>query len=343
MCDETGAVASDMNRLLFAVPHYYRPHPESDIGSHSDSPDVRAATIRRTLEVLHETFGDAMSVHPERRSVVGARNVIDVVVVTTGGDHLLAEIGDAAKLATHVEVDVEPMELGFAAHRILADAKGRYDSYGYMEDDILIRDPLLFAKQHWFNTTYGTDALLQPNRYEASGGLKVYPDGPVPPEATAGLSQPSGPARLEAAWCGLDLVFERPSNPHSGCFFLDQEQLERLAAHPRFGVPHVSFVRTLETAASGPVAETFRIYKPAPPTADFLEVEHQGSHYLELWGVPSDAAVAEAARLAADARADRAEVDLAALQNEMSALQESKSWRLTAPLRDAARAARRQR
>ena len=322
-----------MNRLLFVVPHYYHHRPESDLGSESESLRVRSATIRRTLECLHETFGHALSVRPEHRSVVTARNFIEVVVVTTGDDHLLAEIGDAAQLATHVEVDVAPLELGFAAHRILADAKGKYDRYGYLEDDILIRDPLLFTKQRWFNTTHGADALLQPNRYEASGGLKVYPDGPLPPEGTADLSQPAGPMRLEANWYGLDMVFERPSNPHSGCFFVDQEQMDRLAAHPLFGVPHSSFVRTLETAASGPVTETFRVYKPAPPTADFLEVEHQGSHYLELWGIPAAATVAEATRLAANARADLAEADLAALHR-------SKSWRLTAPLREAARVAR---
>jgi hypothetical protein len=322
-----------MNRLLFVVPHFYRYRADSELGSESESLRVRSATIGRTLENLHQTFGHALSVHPEHRSVVPARNVVEVVVVTTGDSHLLAEIGDAAQLATHVEVDVAPMELGFAAHRILAEATGRYDHYGYLEDDIVIRDPLFFAKQRWFTTTYGTEALLQPNRYEANGGLKVYPDGPLPPEATAGLSQPAGPVRLEADWCGLDLVFERPSNPHSGCFFVDQEQMGRLSAHPLFGVPHVSFIRTLETAASGPVAETFCVYKPAPPTADFLEVEHQGSHYLELWGVPATATVAEATRLAATARADQAEADLADLQK-------SKSWRLTAPLRDAARVAR---
>ena len=258
-----------MNRLLFVVPHYYRHRPESDLGSESESLRVRSATIGRTLESLHETFGHALSVRPEHRSVVTARNFIEVVVVTTGDDHLMAEIGDAAQLATHVKVDVAPMELGFAAHRILADAKERYDRYGYLEDDILIRDPLLFTKQLWFNATYGADALLQPNRYEASGGLKVYPDGPLPPEGTAGLSQPAGPVRLEADWYGLDMVFERPSNPHSGCFFVDQEQMGRLAAHPLFGVPHVSFVRTLETAASGPVAETFRVSSQHPRQQTF--------------------------------------------------------------------------
>ncbi len=257
-----------------------------------------------------------------------------MVVVTTGTNHLMAEIAECALLAKHVEVDVPPTELGFAAHRILADGRDAYDGFGYMEDDILLHDPLFFAKQRWFTMTYGSDSLLMPNRFEASGGLKVYPDGALPPEFTARLLQPTGPARLVGKWFGLDLAFERPSNPHAGCFFVDREQMGELVAHPGFGVPHTSFVRSLETAASGPIAETFRVYKAAPPTADFLEVEHQGSHYLGLWGVSDPLHVVEATRNAAEARAEVAEADLAAMRS-------SKSWRMTAPARRIAGMARR--
>jgi hypothetical protein len=329
-------VVVHQQRLLFVVPHYYAWRADADLGSQREPAEMRSATIARTLAGLHETFGGALSVHTGHRSVAAARNVVDVVVVTTGNDHLMAQLGDSARLATHVEIDIAPMELGFAAHRVLADAVGAHDGYGYIEDDILLHDPLLFTKQRWFTTTFGSDSLLQPNRFEASGGLKVYPDGLLSPEATAGLSQPSGPARLTGSWYGLDLAFERPSNPHAGCFFVDQEQMARLVAHPRFGVPHASFVRSLETAASGPLAETFRVYKAAPPTGDFLEVEHQGSHYLGLWGVPDPMHVAEATRQAAEARAELVEAELAAMRT-------SRSWRMTAPVRRIASVARHRR
>lgn len=289
--------------------------------------------LARTVMTLHETFNPVVSVRPEHRSVITDRSMVEVVVVTTGDDHLMGQIGDVAQLATHLEVDVAPAELGFAAHRVLAAALGAYQGYGYLEDDIAVHDPLLFEKQRWFSATYGSDALLMPNRFEASGGLKVHPDGPLPPESTVGLSQPAGPARLTGSWFGLDLVFEHPSNPHSGCFFVDGNQMARLAAHPRFGVPHASFVRTLETAASGPVAETFRVYKSAPPTADFLEVEHQGSYYLGLWGTPDPRHIAEAARNAAEARAALADTRAASADAELAAIRASRSWRLTAPVR----------
>jgi hypothetical protein len=329
-------VVAHPQRLLFVVPHYYMRRFDADLGSHRESAQMRSAKLARTLAGLHETFGCALGVDADHRPVAAVVNAVDVVVVTTGGDHLMAELGEAARLATHVEVDVAPPELGFAAHRVLADAAGGYDGFGYLEDDILVHDPLAFTKQRWFTTTFGSDSLLQPNRFEASCGLKFYPDGPLSPEGTEGLSQPTGPARLAGSWYGLDVAFERPSNPHAGCFFVDREQMARLVEHPRFGVPHASFVRSFETAASGPLAETFRVYKAASPTGAFLEVEHQGSYYLGLWGIPDPRHVAEAIRQAAEARADLVEAELAAMRA-------SRSWRVTAPFRRIANAVRRSR
>jgi len=278
---------------------------------------------------------------PGHRMADTPGNVVDVVVVTTPTDHLLADIGESAKLVQHVIVDDAPMNLGFAAHRILADRVGCYDRYGYLEDDLILRDPLLFAKQDWFTSTFGATALLTPTRYESSGGLKVHPDGPLPQSAMKDLRQPLGPDRLEGEWFGLHLSFERPSNPHSGRFFVDNAGLERLSAHPRFGVPHASLVSTLETAASGPTTETFCLYKGSPACSDFLEVQHQGSRYLGEWGTPDGVHVAEAARVAAEVRAEEAEARAARAELEVIDIRRSKSWRSTAPLRRLGTLARR--
>ncbi len=262
-------------------------------------------------------------------------------------DHLLADIGASAQLIHHEVVDEAPATLGFAAHRILADAIGRYDRYGYLEDDLILHDPLLFAKQEWFTSMFGSASYLAPMRYEASGGLKVHPDGPLPEGTTDDLRQPLGPDRLEGDWFGLHLSFVRPSNPPSGCFFVENAGLERLRAHPRFGVPHVSIVRTLETAATGPVAETFCVFKSSPSCSDFLEVEHQGSRYLGQWGAPDPVHVVEAVRLAAEVRADAAEARAIAAEeraiaeegraiaaeDQLMDVRASRSWRLTAPVR----------
>ena len=308
-----------MSRYLFVIPHYYTHVPDSDLGSQSEPRQERAQVVARTITGIHETFGRSMSVFPGYRSPDTPGHVVDVVVVTTPADHLVADIGESARLVRHLVVDDAPMTLGFAAHRVLADAVGTYDRYAFMEDDLVVHDPLLFAKQDWFRSMFGSAAYLGPTRYEASGGLKVHPDGPLPDEATAGLRQPPGPDRLEGDWFGLHLVFERPSNPHSACFFVDNDGLERLCAHPRFGVPHASIERTLETAATGLIAETFCVYKASPSCADFLEVEHQGSRYLGDWATPEPVHVVEALRVAAEVRADEAEARVAAAEARVAA------------------------
>jgi hypothetical protein len=322
-----------VNRYLFVIPHYYTHVPASDLGSECEPREARAKVVARTITAIHETFGRSLSVRPEHRSPATSGHVVDVVVVTTGTDHLLADIGESAQLIHHVVVDEAPMTLGFAAHRILAEALGTYDRYGYIEDDLVVHDPLLFVKQDWFTSTFGSASLLAPTRYESSGGLKVYPDGPLPDAATADLRQPLGRDRLEGDWFGLHLAFERPSNPHSGCFFVENAGLERLCGHPRFGVPHASFVRTLETAATGPITETFCVYKTAPSCSDFLEVEHQGSRYLGQWGTPDPVHVLEAVRVAAEVRADAAEARAISAERQLDEVRASRSWRLTAPLR----------
>ncbi len=45
-------------------------------------------------------------------------------------------------------------------HKLLRDARGQYDYYGYVEDDIAILDPLFFRKRLLFDAAFGPEALL---------------------------------------------------------------------------------------------------------------------------------------------------------------------------------------
>jgi FkbM family methyltransferase len=340
-----------MHRLLFVIPHYYRQDVSSALGSEREAAHVRGNALAHTITCLYETFGPSALVRPEVCAPASMRNTVDVIVVTTGQHHAMDHIGPVALLAHHERTEVEPLALPFAAHRVLAAAVGRYDGFGYLEDDIVVHDPFLFEKQQWFSSCVGDDALLMPARYEASGGAKAYPDADLPPVALAGLTLPQGPPTVAATWMDLELTFTRPSNPHSGTFFVSAQQMTRLARHPLFGVPNAAFVGPLETAATAAVTESFRVYKTATPNTDFLEVEHQGSHYLSAWGVPPDNLVLETARRDADARAHETEAQLAtarrdadaraheseaqllAARHEIEDLRSSNSWRITAPVR----------
>ena len=59
--------------------------------------------------------------------VAGTR--VDVVVVTVAGCHVVDELPLPPGLLRHVQVDADPMMLGFECHRVLAEAMGQYDYY----------------------------------------------------------------------------------------------------------------------------------------------------------------------------------------------------------------------
>ena len=141
---------------------------------------------------------------------------------------------------------------------------------GTLRTTSCIRDPLFFAKQRWFNTTHGAD---QPSPSTEPIRGERWPQG-LSRRSTATRRRRHRPRgnrpdlmRLEADWYGLDMVFERPSNPHSGCFFVDQEQMGRLAAHPLFGVPRCRrSYELLRRRHRGPWLKPSASYEPA--TAD---------------------------------------------------------------------------
>src|SRR5207237_1243261 len=85
---------------------------------------------------------------------------------------------------------------------------------------------------------------------------------------------------LRSAVIGLDVAFRRTSNPHSGCFFLNLDQMKDWAGRDHFLDRNVSFIGPLESAASLGIMRTFRVYKPAVENANFLEIEHFGTEFI---------------------------------------------------------------
>ena len=94
-----------------------------------------------------------------------------------------------------------------------------YDFYCYLEDDLILRDPLFFVKLKWFVELAGEDCVLLPNRYEVARDRlvhKAYVDGPLRPDVTAPFQDVSVAAELTADALGRRVVFRRPLNPHAG-------------------------------------------------------------------------------------------------------------------------------
>lgn len=208
---------------------------------------------------------------------------IDIAICTTGEKHLVSHLGIPRQLYLHQPTGAEPMKLGFASQRVLGANLGKYDWYCYLEDDLLITDPLFFSKLEWFVKKHGEETTLAPHRFERSLGQpvhKLYHDGSVRPDFTAAWQDVTDRQFLETEFLGSSLRFERWPNPHSGCFFLTARQMERWVAQPYFGDGDSSFAGPLESAASLGIIKTFRQYKPSPSHAGFLELEHLHPRYL---------------------------------------------------------------
>ncbi len=275
-------------RALIAIPHYFQ--PRSDAARHDSLRPTarmeRARALATAILRLHELFGsDHLAARHEFGAVLPAANpermALDVVVCVQEGAHLLDELPCPAGLFHRQLVTGDPQLLGFAAHRVLARERGRYDWYGYLEDDIVVEDPLFFRKLAFFNRNFPValdpPPLLQPSRYDSPadgephrllGGERVYPDHMM----TARPLRPGPVVRLELL--GRIFTLEPCRHPHAGCFFLDAGQMDRLAASPAFLDLGRHWVTWLDTAASLAIMETFTIYKPAADSLTFLEVRH---------------------------------------------------------------------
>ncbi len=278
-------------RVLVAIPHYYNPEGGGGYGSLSPDPTPRIAALRGCLQALASHWGLRQQWNRimERHEVFPANGTpetqVDMVVCTTGEHHVLDRLELSPGFWDQVSVEGDPKYLGFACHRVLADRLGSYDYYAYMEDDLILHDPWFFVKLAWFSGMQGNGVLLQPNRYEmarAGGVRKVYIDFDVHLKTGRyeGFEHYRAEGQtLQGRVMGQAVHFRWATNPHAGCFFLNAEQMAHWARQPHFGERRKKFFGPLESAATMGLMQTFRIFKPSPETANFLEVEHFG----EVW------------------------------------------------------------
>ncbi len=276
--------------LVCAIPHFYgaRRKDQAVHGSNSDRAERRAKILYRTVMQLHQTFGQTQAMMQLARCRTDAANTrcrmkVKVIVATVDHQHLIAQANMPTGAMEHIVCDCAPEFLGFECHRLMTAQQDHADWFLYLEDDLLMHDPFYFAKLNWFIESVGSDATLQPNRFEKDDRMiacKAYVDGDLRERATDGLQDRSHQSEVNLDTFGQTLRFVRPSNPHAGCFALRLDQLRHWEAQPNFGKPTRQFIGPLESAASIGLMQTFRVYKPAIENAGFLEVEHQSKQFI---------------------------------------------------------------
>jgi hypothetical protein len=280
-------------QILAAIPHYYAApgaaSPDGrwhgSVGQHAQA---RVEALSACIQALHQLYGPAQHIIDQATRVALPANDqvagrIDVVVCTTGANHLLDSLALPDGSLNHHPTECSPTLLGFECHAVLRDRLGGYDYYAYLEDDLIARDPWLFVKLGWFTEQLGDGVLLQPNRYEVGPlGLvhKAYIDGDLDPAVTAPFQDVTAAPVATGRLLGRTVTFQRAKNPHAGCFFLNGRQMESWARRPDFLDRDTSFIGPLESAATLGIMRAFRVYKAAPACASFLEIEHFGTSFL---------------------------------------------------------------
>jgi hypothetical protein len=282
-------------RILAAIPHFYHAARTSspdgrDHGSVGQHAETRAAALSTCIAALHQLYGPAQHIIVQATRVALPANTrtsgqVDVVVCTTGEDHLLDRLRLPAGSYRRHATGCPPALLGFECHAVLRDRLGEYDYYAYLEDDLIARDPWFFVKQAWFTSQLGDDVLLQPNRFEVGPLLglvhKAYIDGDLIDEATTPFQDFLDRPIATGSLLGTTVTFERAKCPHAGCFFLNARQMLAWSKQPYFLDRDTSFIGPLESAATLGVMRTFRVYKSAREHAGFLEIEHFGTGFLD--------------------------------------------------------------
>jgi hypothetical protein len=283
-------------KVLVTIPHFHNPKGGGAYGSTGAESGRREEALSRSIAGLHQSLGPRQAfLYCLHEHVPGRGNgrllkvneqavtALDVAVCTVGDSHVINSLSVPRGMFHHQPVKSDPMMIGFACQQVLKAHLGRYDFYGYLEDDLLIQDSFFLRKLRWFTHTFGDEALLLPHRYELAVNEplhKLYIDGPVKPDFTARWQDVNDRRTLEADFLGSRIGFERWSNPHSGCFFLNATQMQRWAESSAFGDGDCSFAGPLESAASLGIMKNFCIYKPAAPNAGFFELQHLHNRYL---------------------------------------------------------------
>jgi len=279
-------------RILITIAHFFKPDNNSWHDSRRAAPQRRVIALSQSLAALHQLFSKSQSIININQKLANPANQplandLDIVICTTQDCHLLEQLPVPTHFYQHYPTQAKPMFLGFECQAVLRDCLGEYDYYCFLEDDLIIHDPWFFVKLYWFNKEAGDRCLLQPNRYEISThGLsyKAYVDGDIKPNTTEKFQNLSERPQLQSKIMGVPMVFRRALNPHSGCYFLNANQMKHWASQQDFLDRDPSFIGPLESAATLGIMKHFLVYKSIPQQANFLEIQHYGTKFLDMIG-----------------------------------------------------------
>jgi len=284
-------------RVRVAIPHFFQeqagegPYGSSRRGARA----ARALALGRCLSALLDLqrgardlrlhIGGRRIEHLPAQPPAGAvleRPLELQIQVCTDGEHQIDEVLElfAGRIEVQSLVIDDPRSLALRSRDQLIREGEIADLTLYLEDDLVIADPLFLDKQAWFLAQTEGRMVLMPHRYERvdRGGAGVMLiDGPLRDDFIQRFCTPSADRVIGSFGSGPPIHFDVPANPHAGCFCLSRPQVERLRGLP---LPQEGFVGPLETAATLTVLQHLEVLKPSLPHWRFLSVEHAHAAFL---------------------------------------------------------------
>ena len=283
-------------KILLAIVHYWDPSGNGKHQSLRPSPGPRLDALKQQLLSIRRLAQRQHMLHMADRAVYPCneayRNEITIRIVTDG-EHTVLDRLEPEYRACFEEVVASPetgLMLGFEAQDYLASQLNEgYDLYGYLEDDLVIRDAQFFQKLSWLHELFAPSDLLLPQRVEFGWDPhlvdRFYIDGPLEEAELLKLNLEERPFVVLKA-PGGDVVFETPKNPHAGCFFLSERQLRHWRDQPYWLDRDCSFISPLESAATLGISKAFKLLKPCFSHASWFELQHWGTSFHGLIPVP---------------------------------------------------------
>ena len=291
---------SSVLRLRVVIPHFFREGVSEGSGGYGSGRKgnrlPRSLALARCLGsvlALNRAASDWILNIAEHRleatppSCLGELSAVHVDLhLFVCGEHWLQEVVELYSPRIHLhQVDLsDPRHLPLAAVRQLMDLENPADLSLYLEDDLVIQDPLYVDKLAWFHQRTQQRFVLMPHRREpsvANAPQQLYVDGPIKSAGQAGAVWASDEKVVATGRfrSGPEISFVKASNPHSGSFCVSAAQLAQMRTA---SWPPATFVGPLETAATGTVLEHFPVLKPSWACREFLALEHGNPSFLRL-------------------------------------------------------------
>lgn len=281
-------------RVQVCIPHYFREHADPGENPNGYGSLRNGARLQRSIALSRcitgllnlqraaETCQLNIS-HKRIDHLTNSAEPLEIKIsICTDGENRLDDVLDLYR--NRIEVITlssgKPRELPLACRDHLIQNHGEADLLSYLEDDVVIHDPLFFDKLAWFHEKTNHQFSLMPHRYERidAGSMEtLMVDGPLSADFIGQFAQPQTNV-ANGQFRGVESVsFDIADNPHSGTFCLSQTQAALLRGSE---LPREGFVGPLETAATLTVLHRFPVMKPSRECWQFLRVEHGHPSFL---------------------------------------------------------------